>query len=360
METHLSASVGPILPAATLISGLLSWFSPLFFAEASPGLSPQPLHLLDTLPPFAPPSSLPCPRAARVPRTHLGVRDPFQVEGERGRNGERRSGKRSEEKRRRRRRRRFSPNRAAKRNRRENALSSSFPYTPSLFLFSSYFVSPSHFVRSILLHFVLSCTSIVFLPFLFSFSLSLLFSLSLSSLCISVFHLQQSRSLTSTLRSPFRSSDLFLYTCAPTSVAHWKIYAVNYRPGGATSRVVPGHGGNPPRDCSRLLYSLTHLLPSLFFFLSFVRSRSFCFARHGRSSGFFRSRGLNGVRKTSSSPGFSVEGHSRFRLAVTKCVVMDGGSALFSLSLSRKFSANIRFVRLGKFCAVISIAFPPK
>lgn len=65
METHLSASVGPILPAATLISGLLSWFSPLFFAEASPDplLPPprpppppspfalQPLHLLDTLPP---------------------------------------------------------------------------------------------------------------------------------------------------------------------------------------------------------------------------------------------------------------------------------------------------------------------
>jgi len=47
METHLSASVGPILPAATLISGLLSWFSPLFFAEASPGplpTTPSPRH----------------------------------------------------------------------------------------------------------------------------------------------------------------------------------------------------------------------------------------------------------------------------------------------------------------------------
>lgn len=79
METHLSASVGPILPAATLISGLLSWFSPLFFVEASPEPL-QPLYLLDTLPPA------PCVPPPPGPLFELSVK--------RERNGERRTGKR--------------------------------------------------------------------------------------------------------------------------------------------------------------------------------------------------------------------------------------------------------------------------
>ena len=49
METHLSALVGPILPAATLISGLLSWFSLLFFAGAFQPLPPTLLPRLESL-----------------------------------------------------------------------------------------------------------------------------------------------------------------------------------------------------------------------------------------------------------------------------------------------------------------------
>lgn len=177
METHLSASVGPILPAATLISGLLSWFSPLFFAEASPDPPPslQPLHLLDTLPP-----------APRVSRR----RDPFRA----GRVKESETANEDGD---------------GKEKRDDAAFR-------RIVLLKESDAKVRYLLSSFSLFLSLPCSTLLY---------------TLPSLCPFLPSLSLSLSVAHPLISALVPRSLFIYA---RSVAHWKIYAVNYRPGNTT------------------------------------------------------------------------------------------------------------------------------
>ncbi|XP_036139502.1 uncharacterized protein LOC118644634 [Monomorium pharaonis] len=179
METYLSASVGPILPAATLISGLLSWFSPLFFAEASPD-PPPPLF-----PPTAPSPRYTLPLAPRLSRRRV----PFRAASERERNGERRKGEKERE-------------RERERKERDDAA-----FRRIVLLKESDAKALSRLLSSFLSLYLVSLYFI-----LYSRSLSLFLSSSL---------FQRTVTFPPSFRSLFRLRAL--------SVAHWKIYAVNYR-----------------------------------------------------------------------------------------------------------------------------------